>query len=61
VRPGPRAHGFALGFDEEDHVVHNLQDPAGTSCACVTNVVEYEGSPYLGSLELDTIGRVARL
>jgi sugar lactone lactonase YvrE len=60
VRPGPRAYGFVLGLDEQGRVVQSLQDPAGSSYAFVTNVVEHQGSLYLGSLELDAVGRVAR-
>jgi sugar lactone lactonase YvrE len=60
VRPGPRPYGFVLGLDEEGRVVHNLQDPTGSSYAFVTNVVEHAGSLYLGSLELDAVGRVPR-
>jgi len=58
VRPGPRAYGFVLGLDERGRVVHNLQDPQGRAFAFVTNVVEHEGSLYLGSLELDAVGRI---
>lgn len=60
VRPGPRPYGFVLGLDEQGRVVHNLQDPTGSSYAFVTNVVEHGGSLYLGSLELDAVGRVPR-
>lgn len=60
VRPAPQPYGFVLGLDEQGRVVHNLQDPTGSSYAFVTNVVEHAGSLYLGSLELDAVGRLPR-
>ncbi len=60
VRPGPRAYGFVLGIEGDGRVVHNLQDPAGRAAAFVTNVVEHDGSLYLGSLEREALARVPR-
>jgi sugar lactone lactonase YvrE len=60
IRPGPRAYGFVLAFDERGRVVHNFQDPAGEASGFVTNVVEHGQHVYLGSLVRDSIARVPR-
>jgi sugar lactone lactonase YvrE len=60
IRPGPRAYGFVLAFDEQGRLVHNFQDPAGEASGFVTNVVEHGQHLYLGSLVRDSIARLPR-
>ena len=58
LRPGPKRYGFVLGLDLEGHVVHNLQDPSGSTFALVTNAVEHAGRLYLGTLSDEAVGRL---
>lgn len=55
-QPKPDHYGFVLGINERGEVVKNLQDPAPTAFAPVTNAVEHNGRLYLGSLEDKGIG-----
>lgn len=55
-QPRPDHYGFVLGVTAGGEVVKNFQDPAPTAFAPVTNVVEYDGKLYLGSLEDRGIG-----
>jgi sugar lactone lactonase YvrE len=57
LMPGAVDYAFLLGIDEEGNILYNLQDPAG-SYGQITNVLEYEGMLYLGSLSEDAIGRI---
>lgn len=59
VQPGPERYGFVLGLDGDGRVVHNLQGSPGRAYVFVTNVVERDGTLYLGSLVEDSIGRIA--
>jgi sugar lactone lactonase YvrE len=58
LRPQAQRHAFVLGLDAEGRVVANLQDPAPTSFAPVTSVVEHRGTLYLGTIELDAVAAV---
>jgi sugar lactone lactonase YvrE len=58
VLPSPERYGFVLGLDAEGRVVQDLQDPTGDAYSHVTNVVEHDGTLYLGSLTEDAIGRL---
>ena len=55
--PSAKNYGFILGLDSEGDVIYNLQDPKGRYCQ-ITNVVEYNGMLYMGSLVEDAIGRI---
>lgn len=57
--PEPQSYGWALGLDGNGDVTHNFQDPTGTHYAPVTSVEESNGTLYLGSVEQDSIGRLA--
>lgn len=57
LMPGAVNYAFLLGVDEDGTIIHNLQDPAG-GYGQITNVMEYEGMLYLGSLSEDAIGRI---
>ena len=57
MMPAAKNYGFVLGLDTDGRVVHNLQDPSG-AYAQITNVVEYKGMLYLGSLVENAIGRL---
>jgi sugar lactone lactonase YvrE len=57
MMPAAKNYGFVLGLDNDGRVIHNLQDPSG-SYGQITNVVEYKGMLYLGSLVEDAIGRL---
>jgi len=57
LMPGAVDYAFLLGIDEEGNILYNLQDPAG-GYGQITNVLEYEGMLYLGSLGEDAIGRI---
>ncbi|MFQ3582044.1 MAG: SMP-30/gluconolactonase/LRE family protein [Chloracidobacterium sp.] len=55
-QPKPDHYGFVIAVNERSEVVKNLQDPAPTAFAPVTNVVEHDGRLYLGTLEDRGIG-----
>jgi len=40
-------------------VIENLQDPTGKTYGFITNVVEYNGNLYFGSLMENAIGRIS--
>jgi sugar lactone lactonase YvrE len=54
----PRLHGFVIAVDLDGNVVHNLQDTTGHYGA-ISNATEVNGSLYLGSISMPTIGRIA--
>jgi sugar lactone lactonase YvrE len=58
IQPQPEHHAFVLGVDEQGNVVENLQDASPGCFAPVTSVREHAGALYLGSLELDAVGRI---
>jgi sugar lactone lactonase YvrE len=58
ITPAAVDYGFIIGLDSEGNVVRNLQDPSG-SFGQITNVVEYRGMLYMGSLSEDAVGRIA--
>ena len=58
IQPQPKRHAFVLGVDEQGKVVENLQDESPGCFAPVTSAREHAGFLYLGSLELDALGRV---
>lgn len=57
LRPGAKHYGFVVGVDGSGQVVHNLQGPSG-SYGYITGVREHDGWLYLGSLEMESVGRV---
>jgi len=57
LMPAASDYAFLLGIDGEGNILHNLQDPAG-GYSQITNVLEYEGMLYLGSLSEDAVGRM---
>jgi len=59
LRPMPQKYGHVLGLDREGGIVHSLQDPTG-QYAPITSAYEHDGHLYLGSIEMDAIGRVPR-
>lgn len=52
--PKPEDYGFALGLNEQGEVIYNLQSSDGTF-GQVTNVIEYKGKLYFGSLHEEMI------
>jgi sugar lactone lactonase YvrE len=59
VQPTPQRYGFVLGLDRDGRVVENLQDPSGQSFALISNVLEYQGQLYLGSIGEDALGHIS--
>ena len=59
LQPAPERYSFVLGINERAQIVYNLQDPRG-KFALITNVQEYEGQLYLGSLADNGIGTIPR-
>ena len=57
LMPAPKNYGLVLGLDRTGQVIYNLQDPTG-AFGQVTNVVEYDGMLYMGSLSEDAVGVV---
>jgi hypothetical protein len=53
--PVPPAYGHVIAFDEEGHVVADLQDPAGR-IAETSGVTEHEGRLYVHSLHAGAFG-----
>ena len=60
LQPSPAHYAFALGLDTDGRVVHNLQDPNGSTFYMVTSVEEHNGRLYFGTLEGDAIGYLPR-
>ncbi len=48
---------FVVALDLEGNVVHALQDPERRYVTC-TGVLEHAGSLYLGSVAMDSVGRI---
>jgi len=59
IQPAPKRHPFVLGLDMNGKVIDNLQDPDGKTFGFITNVVEYNGKLYFGSLMENAIGRIS--
>ena len=59
LRPGPERYSFVLGLDAQGRVTDNLQNGSSDAYAQIANVVERNGSLYLGSIGEDTVGRFA--
>jgi sugar lactone lactonase YvrE len=55
--PVPLRDSLILGLDMDGRVVFNLQDPEG-NFAQITNVTEFDGKLYLGSISESSIGRI---
>ncbi|HEX8492388.1 MAG TPA: SMP-30/gluconolactonase/LRE family protein [Pyrinomonadaceae bacterium] len=58
LQPSPQRYGFVLGLNRDGEVVANLQDPSGQAFALISNVLEYQGKLYLGSIGEDSLGRI---
>lgn len=58
MQPAPKRYGFVLGLDGNGRVLHNLQDPSGTSFAIISSVLEHDGKLYFGSIGEEAIGRL---
>jgi sugar lactone lactonase YvrE len=58
LQPAPERYGFVLGLNRDGQVVANLQDPTGKAYAVISNVLEYQGKLYLGSIGEDAVGRI---
>ena len=54
----PPPLGWVIGLDGSGKVLHSLQDPTG-SVHTVTSVNEFDGALYMGSIAMDTVGRVS--
>ncbi len=59
LQPAPERYGFVLGLNRDGQVVANLQDPSGKSFAQISNVLEYQGQLYMGSIDEDSIGQIS--
>jgi sugar lactone lactonase YvrE len=59
LQPAPQRYGFVLGLNRDGEVVANLQDPTGQAFALISNVLEYQGKLYLGSIGEDSLGRIS--
>jgi sugar lactone lactonase YvrE len=56
--PSPSRYSFILGLDIDGKVTDNFQDPSNSSFSYITNVVEHDGTLYLGSLVENSIARL---
>lgn len=59
IQPAPQRYGFVLGLNRDGEVIANLQDPTGQAFALISNVLEYQGQLYLGSIGEDAVGRIS--
>lgn len=59
LQPAPERYGFVLALNRDGQVVENLQDPSGKAFALISNVLEYQGKLYLGSIGEDAVGRIS--
>ena len=59
TQPQPARVAWALAVDEEGRVALSLQDSSRGAFAPVTSVLERDGVLWLGSLERDSLGRIA--
>jgi len=51
-------YGFVLGLDAGGNVLHNFQDPSGSTFGGISCVVRQDDTLYFGSLLEDAIGRL---
>jgi len=58
LQPAIKRYAFVLELDANGKVVQNLQDPSANCFAEISNVVEYNGSLYFGSIGESAIGRM---
>jgi sugar lactone lactonase YvrE len=59
LQPKAKVHSFALAFDEQAHVVANLQDEGPKAYGPIASVVEANGTIYLGSYLANGLAWVA--
>jgi strictosidine synthase len=59
LQPDPARHAWIVAVDEEGRVVESLEREAPDAFAPVTSVREHDGWLWLGSLERESLGRVA--
>ena len=59
LQPAPVYHSFVLGLNLQGDVIHNLQDASSDCYRVTTSVQEHDGMLYIGSLEEDSIARIA--
>ena len=57
--PVPRAYGHVMAFDEDGHVVADLQDPSGVLPE-TSGATEHDGHLYVQSLHAPAFGIVER-
>lgn len=57
-KPAPAHHAMVVAFRPDGTIVDVLEDPAPSSYAPITSVVERDGFLYLGSLSAGGIGRI---
>jgi hypothetical protein len=57
LQPAPKRYSFVLGLDQSGRVIENLQNGSPDCYAEISNVLEHNGTLYLGSIGEDTIGR----
>ncbi len=58
VQP-PSKYGMVIGLNTQGKVIHNYQDNSGKNFY-ITSVNEYDGHLYLGSLEMEAVGKFKR-
>ena len=58
LQPAIKRYAFVLALDANGKVVQNLQDSSPNCFAEISNVVEYNGSLYFGSIGESAIGRM---
>jgi len=58
VQP-PAKYGMVIGLNTKGQVIHNYQDGSGKNFY-ITSVNEFGGDLYLGSLEMEAVGRFGR-
>jgi sugar lactone lactonase YvrE len=57
LQPAPKRYSFVLGLDQSGRVIENFQNGSPNCYAEISNVLEHNGTLYLGSIGEDTVGR----
>ncbi len=56
MRPKPTLYGIIIKVDSKGEIIGSYHDPSGEHLHTITNVVEYDGYLYIGSLFNDCVG-----
>ena len=56
ARPKPENYGLIVLIDKNGEIILSLHDQKGMTIANITNVIEYDGKLYIGTLYGDGVG-----